>query len=154
MSKSATSDSRLSRAGHAGWLLAQTFWVGGLWLLQFVVLPALERIGLAPLLVEEIGQGLRPLLIGFAAFCMTVQALVLTAALGMSSLWRDRRGQLLLMALVLAVGHLSMAASATGGFVQQWLSFSYLAAAACGVLLVMQRAPAEPACSGARQAPA
>ncbi|MDX4007597.1 DUF4149 domain-containing protein, partial [Pseudomonas aeruginosa] len=37
------------RAGAISWLLAQTFWVGGLWLLQFVVLPALAKTGLAPL---------------------------------------------------------------------------------------------------------
>ncbi|MEK1940566.1 MAG: DUF4149 domain-containing protein, partial [Pseudomonas sp.] len=38
--------------GAVAWRLVQTFWVGGLWLLHFVMLPALERIGIAPMLVE------------------------------------------------------------------------------------------------------
>jgi len=55
-------------AGSISWLLAQTFWVGGLWLLHFVVLPGLEKMGLAPMLVDEAGAALRPLLVGFAGF--------------------------------------------------------------------------------------
>ncbi|EXF45996.1 transcription elongation factor GreA [Pseudomonas sp. BAY1663] len=56
LSRSVISDSPPPRAGNISWQLAQTFWVGGLWLLQFVVLPALDKIGLAPLLIEEIGS--------------------------------------------------------------------------------------------------
>ena len=62
------------------WQLAQTFWVGGLWMLHFVLLPALERMGWAPLLVEDVTQVLRPLLVGFAAFCIALQLLVLMQA--------------------------------------------------------------------------
>ena len=69
------------RAGAISWLLAQTFWVGGLWLLQFVVLPALAKTGLAPLLVETVAAALTPLLIGFAGFCAVLQALVLVCGL-------------------------------------------------------------------------
>ncbi|HCJ30224.1 MAG TPA: DUF4149 domain-containing protein, partial [Pseudomonas sp.] len=64
------------RAGVISWQLAQTFWVGGLWLLQFVMLPALAKIGLAPLLIEEIAGSLRALLVGFAAFCAPLQRVV------------------------------------------------------------------------------
>ncbi|MNY01780.1 hypothetical protein D3C86_1343240 [compost metagenome] len=58
------------RAGAISWRLAQTFWVGGLWLLYFVLLPALEHYGLAPLLLEDISASLIPLLLGFAGFCV------------------------------------------------------------------------------------
>ena len=81
------------------WQLSQMLWVGGLWLLHIGVLPVLGLIGLAPLLIDEIDGLLSVLLVGFAAACVTLQALVLVKAEGLESLWRDIRGQLLLMAL-------------------------------------------------------
>ena len=73
LSKSATSKSQqLSRAAAVSWQLAQTLWVGGLWLLQFVILPAIGQIGLAPLLVEEIATQLVPLLVGMTAVCIAL----------------------------------------------------------------------------------
>jgi len=59
LSRFVISDRQPARAGIITWQLTQTFWVGGLWLLQFMVLPALGRIGLAPLLVEEIAGSLK-----------------------------------------------------------------------------------------------
>ena len=127
------------RAGVISWQLAQTFWVGGLWLLQFVVLPALDKIGLAPLLIEEIGATLRPLLVGFAAFCVMLQAVVLVQLAGLRSLWTDLRGQLLLAVMMLAVVFFAV----RQGFVQSpyWLVFSYLVIGLCGLLLVLQATP-------------
>jgi hypothetical protein len=127
------------RAGVISWQLAQTFWVGGLWLLQFVVLPALGKFGLAPLLIEEIGASLRPLLVGFAAFCVLLQAMVLVQAHGLVSLLTDVRGQLLVSVLLLA-GSFYVARA---GFVESayWLVFSYLVIGLCGLLLVLQSAP-------------
>lgn len=55
MSRFAISEPAPLGAGSISWLLAQTFWVGGLWLLHFVVLPGLEKMGLAPMLVDEAG---------------------------------------------------------------------------------------------------
>lgn len=81
------------------WQLSQMLWVGGLWLLHIGVLPALGLIGLAPLLIDEIDGLLSALLVGFAAACVLLQVLVLVKAEGLKSLWRDIRGQLLLMAL-------------------------------------------------------
>jgi len=53
--KFATSEGqRPLRAGVLLWQLAQALWVGGLWLLQLGLLLVLGRIGLAPLLVDEI----------------------------------------------------------------------------------------------------
>lgn len=48
------------RSGRVAWQLAQTLWVGGVWMLHFVLLPALEKFGLAPLLVQEIAGFMRP----------------------------------------------------------------------------------------------
>jgi hypothetical protein len=104
-----------------------------------MVLPALGRIGLAPLLVEEIAGSLKPLLVGFAAFCSALQALVLVQVTGLRGLWRDVRGQLLLAVGLLAGSQLLMRA---GWFESlYWASFSYLVMALCGLMLVLQPAP-------------
>ncbi|MDH0290185.1 DUF4149 domain-containing protein [Pseudomonas sp. GD04087] len=126
-------------AGTISWLLAQTFWVGGLWLLQFVVLPALGKIGLAPLLVETVADVLRPLLLAFAGFCVLLQALVLWQARGFTALIRETRGQLLLTVLVMAAVYVVVQQIAPGA--QRWLLFNYLVVALCGLLLVLQPAP-------------
>ncbi len=139
MSKSATSDRQPARAGFITWQLAQTFWVGGLWLLQFLVLPALARAGLAPLLVDEIAGSLKPLLVGFAAFCSALQALVLVQVMGLRGLWRDVRGQLLLTVMMLAGSQLLMRAGWFDSL--YWASFSFLVMALCGLMLVLQPAP-------------
>ncbi|WP_184592317.1 DUF4149 domain-containing protein [Pseudomonas nitroreducens] len=126
-------------AGTVSWLLAQTFWVGGLWLLQFVVLPALDRIGLAPLLVETVADGLKPLLLGFAGFCVLLQALVLWQARGLAAFTRETRGQVLLTVLVMAAVYFVVRQVAPDA--QRWLLFNYLVVALCGLLLVLQPAP-------------
>lgn len=133
------SDRRALRSGIITWQLAQTFWVGGLWLLHFVVLPALGKAGLAPLLVDELAGALRPLLVGFAAFCVVLQAVVLIPQTGFSRFVRDLRGQLLLTALLLAA---SFFVERSGAFESAyWPLFSYLAMALCGLMLVLQAPP-------------
>ncbi len=52
------------------WQLTQMLWVGGLWLLHIGLLPVLGRIGLAPLLVDEIAGMLNTLMVGFATACV------------------------------------------------------------------------------------
>ncbi|WP_240008772.1 DUF4149 domain-containing protein [Aquipseudomonas campi] len=141
MSKSAIFKRQPPRAGAISWQLAQTFWVGGLWLLHFVMLPALEKIGLAPLLIETIGATLNPLLIGFAAFCALLQAAVLMQAEGVRSLWRDMRGQLLLAVLGMALAYFAVREWQPDA--ARWLLFNYLVLALCGVLLVLQPLPGQ-----------
>lgn len=140
MSKSAIFK-RWPRAGDVSWQLAQTFWVGGLWLLHFVMLPALEKMGLAPLLIEEVNAALSPLLIGFAAFCVLLQGMVLVQARGLSSLWRELRGQMLLLALLMAA--LFFAVRHWLPDAQRWLLFNYLVLALCGLVLVLQPLPGQ-----------
>lgn len=141
MSKSVIFKRQPARAGAISWQLAQTFWVGGLWLLHFVMLPALEKIGLAPLLIQTIGATLNPLLIGFAAFCALLQAAVLMQAEGVRSLWRDMRGQLLLAVLGMALAYFAVREWQSDA--ARWLQFNYLVLALCGVLLVLQPLPGQ-----------
>ena len=127
------------RAGSISWQLAQTFWVGGLWLLHFLLLPAISKMGLASLLVEEIGNTLRPLLVGLSAICVAVQVLVLLGAERLSSLWRDVRGQLLLVVAAMAGSYFAVRQLLPEA--EMWLMFSYLVMAFCGLLLVLQPVP-------------
>lgn len=141
MSKSVTFKRSTYRAGAIAWQLAQTFWVGGLWLLHFVVLPALNRIGLAPMLVDEVAASLRPLLVAFAGFGALLQALLLLQYAGLSRLWRDARAQLL--AAVMALAAVFLLVSFWMPEALYWLNFSYLLLAFCGLLLVIQPLPAK-----------
>ena len=148
LSRYAISESRPLRAGIISWRLAQTFWVGGLWVLQFVMLPALDKIGLAPLLVAEIAAALRPLMVGFAAFCALLQIAVLIQAAGLRSLWRDVRGQLLLAVVLLAASFFVAAPWLESA---RWMLFSFLMIGLCGLMLVLQEPPRA---TGSTKAPA
>ena len=141
MSKSVIFKRQPLRAGAISWQLAQTFWVGGLWLLHFVMLPALEKMGLAPLLIEEVDAVLSPLLIGFAAFCVLVQGMVLVQAHGLSSLWRELRGQLLLIVLAMALAFFAVRYWQPDA--ARWLLFNYMVLALCGLVLVLQPLPGQ-----------
>ncbi|UVJ44729.1 MFS transporter [Pseudomonas sp. LS1212] len=121
------------------WQLTQVLWVGGLWVLHFGLLPALAYVGLAPLLVEDVGRQVSMLLVAFAAFCGGLQALVLVQAKGLSSLWRDMRGQLLLMAMVAIVAYFALYAGVPQAL--RWQLFCYLVLGLTGLLLVLQPVP-------------
>ncbi|WP_339530972.1 MFS transporter [Pseudomonas mucidolens] len=121
------------------WQLTQMLWVGGVWLLHLGVLPALGLIGLAPLLIEEIGGLLSVLLVGFAAAGATLQALVLVKAEGLRSVWRDMRGQLLLMALYACAMYCVVRMLLPEAL--RWQLFSYLVLGFSGLLLVLQPVP-------------
>ncbi|AQZ32487.1 DUF4149 domain-containing protein [Pseudomonas sp. LPH1] len=143
MSKSVISKPQQpSRAAAVSWQLAQTLWVGGLWLLQFVILPAIGQTGLAPLLVQDIATRLVPLLVGLAAVCVALQAFALLRSEGLSSLLRDMRGQLLLTVAIMALSY--FAVLRYWPEVEYWLRFSYLVMAFCGLLLVLQPVPGAP----------
>ncbi len=132
--------SRLS-AGAISWLIAQTFWVGGIWLLQFLVMPALTKMGMAPLLIDDLMNTLKPLLVGLAACCAVLQTVVLIAASGLPSLWRDIRGQLLLAVLLMALSYFVV--HWLGLQAPRWQLFNYMVLAFCGLLLVLQSVPAK-----------
>ncbi|WOE80432.1 MFS transporter [Pseudomonas protegens] len=121
------------------WQLTQMLWVGGLWLLHLCLLPALGKIGLAPLLIEEISTLLSALLVGFAAACLVLQALVLIQSEGLRSLWRDIRGQLLLMAMYACGMYLAVRILLPEA--QRWQLFSYLVLGFSGLILVLQPVP-------------
>nr|WP_256675779.1 MFS transporter [Pseudomonas sp. R5(2019)] len=108
-------------------------------MLHFGLLPALGKIGLAPLLVEDIGSLIASVLVGFAAFCAGIQALVLMQAYGVTSLWRDMRGQLLLLALLMCAGYMALRLGLPD--LLRWQLFCYLVLGLTGLLLVLQPAP-------------
>ncbi|WP_097305653.1 MFS transporter [Pseudomonas chlororaphis] len=121
------------------WQLTQMLWVGGVWLLHVGLLPVLGRIALAPLLIEEIGNVLSALLVGFSAVCVVLQMLVLVRAEGLASLWRDMRGQLLLMALCASAMYFVVRLGLSD--VERWQLFSYLVLGFSGLVLVLQPVP-------------
>lgn len=127
------------RSGRVAWQLAQTLWVGGVWMLHFVMLPALERFGLAPLLIDEIGGFMRPLLVGFAAVCALLQCVVACSVLGLA-IWRDLRGQLLLLVMLSAAAFFVVGGLPNGAY---WQFFSYLVLAFAGLVLILQPRPDE-----------
>ncbi|MGH8384447.1 MAG: MFS transporter [Pseudomonas sp.] len=121
------------------WQLTQMLWVGGLWLLHIGLLPVLRRIGLAPLLIDEIAGMLDALMVAFAAVCVVFQALVLVQAEGLGCLWRDIRGQLLLVAL----NACAMYFAVRFGWPEavRWQVFSFLVLGFSGLVLVLQPVP-------------
>lgn len=121
------------------WQLAQMLWVGGLWLLHIGLLPVLGQIGLAPLLIQEIASLLTALIVAFSAVCVVFQALVLVQAESLASLWRDIRGQLLLMSSY-ACG-MFFAVRLGWPDAGQWQVFSYLVLGFSGLVLVLQPVP-------------
>ncbi|AKV06588.1 MULTISPECIES: hypothetical protein [Pseudomonas] len=121
------------------WQLTQMLWVGGLWLLHIGLLPVLDHIGLAPLLIDEIAGMLNSLMVGFAAACVIFQALVLVQAEGFASLWRDIRGQLLLMALYACAMYVAVRVGWPDAV--RWQVFSYLVLGFSGLVLVLQPVP-------------
>ncbi|WP_439879512.1 MFS transporter [Pseudomonas prosekii] len=121
------------------WQLAQMLWVGGLWLLYLGLLPVLGKIGLAPLLIDEIRGTLDALMVGFATACVIFQALVLIQAEGLVSLWRDIRGQLLLMALYACAMFCVVRLNWPDAV--RWEAFSFLVLGFSGLVLVLQPVP-------------
>jgi hypothetical protein len=130
---------RLLRAGAMLWQLTQMLWVGGVWLLHIGLLPVLGQIGLAPLLIDEIGNMLSALLVGFTAVCAILQILVLIRAEGLRSLWRDIRGQLLLMVLYACAMYFAVRVGWPEAV--RWQLFSYLVLGFSGLVLVLQPVP-------------
>lgn len=133
------SETGFSRAGQISWQLVQTFWVGGLWGMHFVVLPGIGKVGIAPLLIEEIRGMLVPLLLGFAACAVFLQMLVLVRACGLRSAFRDVRGQALIAVQLLIASHFLCRTWLPDQ--AYWQVFSYLAVAMCGLVLVLQPVP-------------
>ena len=127
------------KSGRVAWQMAQTLWVGGLWMLQFVMLPALDRFGLAPMLIDDVAAFMRPLLVGFAAVCAGLQYLVAWSVLG-RAVWRDQRGRLLLLIIVLAAVFFAADKLPRSEY---WQLFGFLLLAFAGFVLILQPRPDE-----------
>lgn len=127
------------RSGRVAWQLTVTLWVGGIWMLHFVLLPALESFGLAPMLTDEIGGFMRPLMVAFAAICAVLQLVIVWTAVG-GKVWKDLRGQLLLLVLIAAATFFGATSLAAADYIQL---FCYLVLAFAGLVLVLQPRPDE-----------
>jgi len=115
------------------------FWVGGLVLLHLAILTVLDQTGLVPLLIKGFVGIPGALLVGFAAVCAMVQMAVLVTIERVSSIWRDVRGQLLLVALFSALGYYSLRLWLPSAV--HWQLMSYLFLGLAGLLLVLQPVP-------------
>ncbi|WP_415058680.1 DUF4149 domain-containing protein [Halopseudomonas sp.] len=127
------------RGGRVAWQLTQTLWVGAIWVTHFILLPALGKMGLAPLLIDEIAGFMRPLMVGFAGVCALLQLLVIGAALGRGC-WRDLRTQLLLLVVVTVAVVFALTRVAGTEYLQL---FGYLVVAFAGLVLILQPRPDE-----------
>lgn len=107
-------------------------------MLHFVLLPMLEQAGMAGLLVEGVSDRLRPVLVGFAAFCVLLQLLLLQLAEGRRAVL-GLRGQLLFAVLGLAL--LFFLARHWWPAEVFWQLLGFLGQAFCGLLLVLQAGP-------------
>lgn len=137
--ESSISSTAPQHAGAMTWQIAQVFWVGGVWVMHFVLLKALENLGFTNVLVEEVAMYMRPLLIGLAGLCVILQLLVLGQAVSVKRLFQDVRGQLLLASLLLSCSFLLTHAFLPSATI--WLEYSYVLLGMCGLLLVIQPVP-------------
>ena len=108
-------------------------------MMHFVLLKVLEKLGFASLLVQEVAQYARPLLVGLALVCVLLQLLVLKQTMPFKQMLKDSRGQLLLVALILSSSF--FVSREFWPAAQYWLVYSYLAVGMCGLLLVLQPIP-------------
>mgnify|MGYP000847694117 FL=1 len=136
------------RASSITWQFAQVFWVGGIWVLHFVLLKALVHLGFASVLVHEVEQYTRSIMVGFALACVMLQLIVLIRVLPAKQLLNDIRGQLLLAALLLSSSFLLIQAVAPNA--QYWLVYSYIVLGLCGLLLVIQPVPMQHPTTGVK----
>ncbi|MBL4611447.1 DUF4149 domain-containing protein [Halopseudomonas sp.] len=127
------------RGGRVAWQLSMTLWVGAIWVTHFVLVPALEQFGMAPMLINAIADFMRPLMAGFAGVCAVLQLLVIGVALG-GQFWRDLRSQLLLLVLVGVAAIFALRQVPETEYLQ---IFAYLVIAFAGLVLVLQPRPDE-----------
>jgi hypothetical protein len=138
--KSATFDSSCPlSAGALIWQLAQMFWAGGMVLLHLAMLTVLDQTGLAPLLIKELTGHSGAVLVGVATLCAVLQLAVLVSFERFSGVWRDLRGQLLLVAILSAGSYYGLRHWLPEAV--SWQLLSYLALGASGLLLVLQPVP-------------
>ncbi|HEX4549949.1 MFS transporter [Pseudomonas sp.] len=121
------------------WQLAQMLWVGGFWLIHLGLQAVLGKIGLAPLLIDEVASAFEVPVVGFAVTCVIFQALVLIQAEGLVSLWRDFRGQVLLMASGACATFIAVRVGWPEA--QRWQEFGFLLLGFSGLVLVLQPVP-------------
>ena len=92
------------------WQLLLCMWLGAHMTALLLFMPMLNRIGFAPLLLQEVSNQLRPSLLVLTLMATAIQMLLVVRTGGLRSLLHELRGQLLIgawllaMALLLAAG--------------------------------------------------
>lgn len=127
------------QAPRITWQLAQTFWVGAVWMLHFVFLPVLGKVGFADVLVHEVDKGMRPMVMGFAFLCGLMQLVSLGQSLHWQRMWQDLRTKLLFAVLVLSASFFVIWFALPKLIF--WQMYCYIALAVLGLLLVIQPSP-------------
>lgn len=121
------------------WQLTQVLWVGGLWALHLGVLPAMAQVGVAPLLIDELGGQVAVYTVAFGAICLGLQAAVLLLTQGLRRAFRDFRGQLVLVGGFCCLVYFGLVFKTVEAL--PWRLFCYWALGLCGLLLVLQPVP-------------
>ena len=121
------------------WQLTQVLWVGGLWALHLGVLPAMAQVGVAPLLIDELGSQMAAYAVAFGAICLILQAVVLVLTQSVRRAFRDFRGQLVLVGGFFCLVYFGLTFRTVD--VLPWRLFCYWALGLCGLLLVLQPVP-------------
>lgn len=137
--KSATFDRVSAQVNAALWRLTLTCWVGGLVVACAVFVPVLIRIGMPSLLVDDVVRSLTPSLMWLALVGVSIQLLLLVQVGYLASVWRDARGHLLLLALLLIGGYFGTLAWLPKA--AQLQLFCYMAVTGCGIGLAVSSVP-------------
>lgn len=110
-----------------------------MFLLHLAMLAVLDQTGLAPLMISELTGVPGAVLVGVAALCAILQSSVLLSCKRFTEIWRDLRGQLLLVAILSAGSYYGLRHWLPEAV--SWQLLSYLVLGVSGLLLVLQPTP-------------
>lgn len=125
------------------WMLAQTLWVGAHASYLLIFMPALQQIGLAPLLLSEVHAVVRPGLLVLTLMALGIQMLALWRSKPLMQWITELRGLLVVMAVVLCL--LLLVAQSMQLTAAPWARLAYGGLLSMGLLLLIQPLPEAPA---------
>lgn len=124
------------------WMLAQTLWVGAHASYVLIFMPALRKIGFAPMLLNEVNTVMRPALLVLTLMALVVQLLALWRTKPLVAWVSELRGQLVLVALMLCV--FLLVAQPLQVDASAWVRLAYGSLLSVGLLLLIQPLPEAP----------
>ena len=120
-------------------MLAQTLWVGAHAGYLLVFMPALQKVGFAPLLLSEVHAVVRPALLVLTLMALLVQLLALWRTQPLVQWITELRGRLVLAGVALCVFLIGAPALQLLG--EFWSRLAYGALLSVGLLLLIQPLP-------------